>query len=177
MRYAIPKSTEVRADKRAGRVLIDLAGPFHVESLAGSRFAMLSVDDFSRYKIAVLMAKTGDATVVLGPILARYFAPAGLNVDVIRTDNGVEFQWVFQSLLAETGIRHERILPYTSQYNGVAERTPGLLRDKTVALPRGMTEGEQTSLDGSDGLRLRHARQVRHQFARSRQDTERDVAW
>ena len=95
MRYAIPKSTEARADKRAGRVFIDLAGPFHVESLARSRFAILSVDDFSRYKIAVLMAKTGDATVVLGPILARHFAPAGLNIGVIRTDNGVEFQGVF----------------------------------------------------------------------------------
>ena len=41
MRHAVPKSTETRADKRAERVFIDLAGPFHVESLAGSRFAML----------------------------------------------------------------------------------------------------------------------------------------
>ena len=37
MRHAVPKSTETRADKRARRVFIDLAGPFHVESLPGSR--------------------------------------------------------------------------------------------------------------------------------------------
>ena len=134
MRHAVPKSTETQAEKRAGRVFIDLAGPFHVESLAGSRFAMLCVDDFSRYKIVAFMAKTSDATAVLR-------APAGLNIGVIRTDNGGEFQGAFQSLLAELGIKHERIPPYTPQYNGVAERTLGLYRDKTVALLRGVTEG------------------------------------
>ncbi|CAM9808817.1 unnamed protein product, partial [Ascophyllum nodosum] len=55
IRYAAPKSTETRADKRAGRVFIDLAGPFHVESLAGSQFTMLCVDDSSRYKIVAFM--------------------------------------------------------------------------------------------------------------------------
>ena len=146
LRHAVPKSTETRADKRAGRVFIDLAGPFHVESLAGSRFAMLCVDDFSRYKIVAFMAKKSDATAVLRAIIAKYFAPAGLNIGVIRTDNGGEFQGAFQSLLAELGIKHERTPPYTPQYNGVAERTLGLLRDKTVALLRGVTEGASERL-------------------------------
>ena len=141
MRHAVPKSTETRADKRAGRVFIDLARTFHVESLAGSRFAMLCVDDFSRYNIVAFIAKKSDATAVLRAIIARYFAPAGLNIGVIRTDNGGAFQGAFQSLLAELGIKHERTPPYTPQYNGVAERTVGLLRDKTVALLRGVTEG------------------------------------
>ena len=111
MRHAVPKSTETRADKRAGRVFIDLARPFHVESLAGSRFAMLGVDDFARYKIVALMAKTSDTTGVLKTIIAGYFAPAGLNIGVIRTDNGGEFKGAFQSLLAELGIKHERTPP------------------------------------------------------------------
>ena len=66
--------------------------------------------------------------------------PAGINIGIIRTDNGGEFQGAFQSLLAELGIKHERTPPYTPQYTGVAERTLGLLRDKTVALLRGVTE-------------------------------------
>ena len=146
MRHAVPKSTETRADKRAGRVFIDLARSFHVESLAGSRFAMLCVDDFSRYKIVAFMAKKSDATAVLRAIIARYFAPAGLNIGVIRTDNGGEFQGAFPSLLAELGIKHERTPPYTPQYNGVAERILGLLRDKTVALLRGVTKGASERL-------------------------------
>ena len=146
MRHAVAKSTETRADKRAGRVFIDLAGPFHVESLAGSRFSMLCVDDFWRNKIVAFMAKKSDATAVLGAIIARYFAPAGLSIGVMRTDNGGEFQGALQSLLAELGIKHERTLPYTPQYYGVAERTLGLLRDKTVALLRGVTGGASECL-------------------------------
>ena len=146
MRYTVPKSTETRADKRAGRVLIDLAGPFQVESLAGSRSAMLCVDDSSRYKIVAFMAKTSDATAVLRAIIARYFAPAGLNIDVIRIDSVGEFQGAFQSLLTELGNKHERTPPQAPQYNGLAERTLGFLRDKTVALLRGVTEGASERL-------------------------------
>ena len=146
MGHAVLKSTETRADKRAGKIFINLTGPFHVESLAGSRFSMLCVDDFSQYKIVAFVAKKSDATAVLRAILARYFSPIGLNIGVIRTDNGGEFQGAFHSLLAELGIRHERTPPYTPQYNGVAERILGLLRDKTVALLRGMTEGASERL-------------------------------
>ena len=146
MRHAVPKSTETRADKRSGRVFIDLAGPFHVESLAGSRFTMLCVDGFSRYKTIAFMAKISDATAVLGAIITRYFAPAGLNIGVVWTSNGGEFQGAFQSLVAELGIKHERTPPYTPQYNGVAERTLDFLRDKTVALLRGVTEGASERL-------------------------------
>ena len=96
--------------------------------------------------IVAFMAKTSYATAVLRAIIARYFAPAGLNIGVVRTDNGGEFQGAFQSLLVELGIKHERTPPYTPQYNGVAERTLGLLRDKTVALLRGVTEGASERL-------------------------------
>ena len=80
---------------------------------AGSRF--LYLDDFSRYKVVAFMTKTSDATAVLRAITAKYFTPAGLNIGVIRTDNGGEFQGAFQSLLPELGIRHERTLPYMPQ--------------------------------------------------------------
>ena len=146
VRHTVPKCTETRADKRAGRVFIDLVGIFHVESLAGSRFAMLCVDDFSRYKIVAFMVKKSDATAILRAIIARYFAPARVNVGVIWNDNGGDFQGAFQSLLAELGIKEERPLPYTSQPNGVAERVLGLLRDKTVALLRDVTEGASERL-------------------------------
>ena len=107
---------------------------------------MLCMDDFLRCKIVAFIAKTSDATAVLRAIIARYFAPAGLNIGVIRTDNGGEFQGAFQSLLAELGIKHECTPPYTPQYNRVAEPTLCLLRDKTVALLRGVTEGASERL-------------------------------
>ena len=57
---------------------------------------MLCVDDFSRYKVVVFMTKKSVATAVLRSIIARYFVPAGLNIGVIRTDNGGEFPGAFQ---------------------------------------------------------------------------------
>ena len=92
------------------------------------------------------MAKTSDATAVLRAIIARYFAPAGLNIGSIRTDNGGEFQGAFQSLLAELGIKHERTPPYTPQYNEVAEQTLGPFRDKTIALLHGVMEAASERL-------------------------------
>ena len=106
---------------------------------------MLCVDDFSPYKVVAFMTKKSNATAVFKAIIARYFAPAGINIGVIRTDNGGEFQGAFQSLLAELGIKPERTPPNTPQYNGVAERTLGLLLDKTVALLCGVTEGANVS--------------------------------
>ena len=72
--------------------------------------------------------------------------PPGTPRRFIRIDNGGEFQGACQSLLAELGIRHERIPPYTPHNIGVAEQTLGLLRDKTVALLRGVTEGTSKRL-------------------------------
>ena len=47
---------------------------------------------FTTLKIVAFMAKKNDATAVLRAIIAWYFAPAGLTIGVIRTDNGGEFQ-------------------------------------------------------------------------------------
>ena len=113
MRPAVPRSTETRADKRPGRVFIDLAGPFHMGSLTESWFAMLCMNDFSSYKTVPFIAKKSDATAVLRATFAGYFSPAGLNIGVIQIDNGGEFQRTFQSLLAELDIRHECTPPYT----------------------------------------------------------------
>ena len=64
------------------------------------------------------MVKKSDATAVLRAIIARYFTPAGLNIGVIWTHNGGEFQRSFQLLLAELGIKHERTPPYTPVQRG-----------------------------------------------------------
>ena len=111
-----------------------------------SRFTMMCVDNLSQYKAVAFMAKESDATAVLRAIIDRYFASTGLNIGVILTDNGGEFQRAFQSLFSGLGIKHERTPPYTPQYSGVAKWTLGLLRDVTVALLRGGTEGESERL-------------------------------
>ena len=52
---------------------------------------MLSMYDFSRYKIVAFTAKSRDATAVLRATITKYYAPtARLDIGVIRTDNGGE---------------------------------------------------------------------------------------
>ena len=145
-RYAVPKSTDCRDERRAGRLFVDLSGPFHETSLAGMRYAMLCVDDFSRYKFVRFLRKKSDATEGLRDIINDDIAPQGLQIGIVRTDGGGEFDGQFQTFLSERGIKRERTPPHTPQYNGVAERALGILRDKTVALLRGVTEGKSDRL-------------------------------
>ena len=61
-----------------------------------------------------------------------------------------------QDLLNNLGIKHKKTPPHTPQYNGVAKRALGILRDKTVALLRSfgrsgaeLFQRENNSLVGS----------------------------
>lgn len=56
-RHAVPKSTENRDDRGAGKLFIDLSGPFHETSLGGMKFVTLYIDDFSRYKFLRFLRK------------------------------------------------------------------------------------------------------------------------
>ena len=135
-----------RTNERAERFFIDITGPFHVTSLDGNRYAMLCVDEFTRFKLICFLKHKSDTAKELRELVAEHIAPAGIKIGTVRTDGGGEFEGEFQSLLKELGIKRETTPPHTPQYNGVVERTLELLRDKTVALLRGMTEGKSDRL-------------------------------
>lgn len=86
-RFAVPKITDTRADSRAGRFFIDLAGPFADTSFSGSRDAMLCVDDYSRFKI-IRFLKKDETTAALEDILATHITPSGTKIGIIRSDGG-----------------------------------------------------------------------------------------
>ena len=145
-RYAVPKSTESRTNERAERFFIDITGPFHLTSLGGNRYAMLRVDDFTRFKFIRFLKHKSDAMKELRELVAENIAPAGIKIGTVRTDGGGEFEGEFQSLLKELGIKRETTPSHTLQYNGIVERALGILRDKTVALLRGIIAGKSDRL-------------------------------
>ena len=51
-RFAMPRTTDNRASERAGLLYVDVAGPVESESAGGSRYVMMIVDDFSRFKVS-----------------------------------------------------------------------------------------------------------------------------
>lgn len=112
---------------------MDITRPSHKTSIARSRFAMLCVDGCTRFKmVRFLKCKDDDARVAMCNIIATHVVPFEFKVVIVRTDGERGFGGLFHSLLKESGLQHERTLPYTPQYNGVVERALGLLRDKTI---------------------------------------------
>ncbi|CAM9643997.1 unnamed protein product [Ascophyllum nodosum] len=107
---------------------------------------MLCVDDVTRFKFIRFLKHKSDAVKEHRELVAKHIAPVGIKVGTVRTDGGGDFQGKSQSLLKELGIKRETTPPHTPQYNGLVDRVIGLLRDKTVALLRGMTAGKSDRL-------------------------------
>ena len=55
LRRGIKQSTHTRAEKKLGRVFVDLSGSKMVESHGGKRYTLIVRDDFSRYTWVYLM--------------------------------------------------------------------------------------------------------------------------
>ncbi|CAN0500258.1 unnamed protein product, partial [Discosporangium mesarthrocarpum] len=121
-RRAIPRSTETRAGTPYCRICIDLTGP-KPRTHGGNTYAMVIVDDASRYADIALLKKKNDAVGALRKWHKSTVIPAGVKVDFVCHDPGGEFQGgAFEELLQEMGARNEETNTGTPQQNGVAER-------------------------------------------------------
>ena len=87
-----------------------------MNSLGGNRYAMLCVDDFTRFKSIRLLKNRRYAAKELRELVAEHIAPAGIKIGTVRTDGGGDFEGEFQSLLKELGIKRETTPPHTRQY-------------------------------------------------------------
>lgn len=97
-RGPVAKVTENRSLVRAGRFFIDLGGPMMNLSFGGRVYVAVFVDDFTRMKWTRHMRDKSDTTEALKSFLAHVIMLAGLKIEVIHTDEGVEFQGNFQQL-------------------------------------------------------------------------------
>ena len=75
-RNAVPKSTNARSTRRAGRFFVDLGGSMPATSLGGSKYVIICVDDFK----IVRFLKKSDAGAALRNIIAENTTPAGLKI-------------------------------------------------------------------------------------------------
>ncbi|KAK1649981.1 hypothetical protein QYE76_067786 [Lolium multiflorum] len=102
---------------------LDLFGPSHYDTLGGSKYGLVIVDDYSRYSWVFLL-KTKDEThrefITFAKKAQRMYES---EIKAIRTDNGTEFKnYTMQEFVDDEGIKHEFSAPYTPQQNGVVER-------------------------------------------------------
>ncbi|KAK1650786.1 hypothetical protein QYE76_068591 [Lolium multiflorum] len=101
---------------------LDLFGPSHYDTLGGSKYGLVIVDDYSRYSWVFLL-KSKDEThrefIIFAKKAQRMYES---EIKAIRTDNGTEFKnYTMQEFVDDEGIKHE-FSPYTPQQNGVVER-------------------------------------------------------
>eukprot|EP00965_Chrysotila_dentata_P155877 5150688-Pleurochrysis_carterae.AAC.1 len=115
----------------AGRLIhMDIAGPFQASIDGGRRYALIIVDDHTRFKAVHALRHKHEASVHVRRFLASFTAllNAGRDtptrvVGTIHSDNAGEFlSQQFTEFLARDGVHATTSPPYVHQLNGVAER-------------------------------------------------------
>ena len=101
---------------------MDLFGPVNVMSLSWKWYALVIVDDFSKY-MWVLFLNTKDETLkLIIDHIKKIELEANLPVKKIRLDNGSELKnAIFNEFCTEKGISRQYSAPRTPQQNGVVE--------------------------------------------------------
>jgi len=113
----------------------DLCGPMGVDSIGGARYVMVLLDDHSRYPWVYFLRAKSDATKFFKDWLIKVERLTEHKLEIIRSDNGGEYTSnAFEKYLTDLGIDHQTTVPYTSQQNGVAERTNRTIVERTIAL-------------------------------------------
>lgn len=122
-RPAFPSGESWRASTCLELVHADLCGPMSIDSLGGSRYFLLFVDDFSRMNWVYFLKKKSEAFEHFKKFKAFVEKQSDCHIKTLRTDRGGEFvSEEFNQFCEENGIHRELTAPYTPQQNGVAER-------------------------------------------------------
>ena len=92
LRRGIKQSTHTRADKKLGRVFVDLSGPKVIKSHRGKRYTLIVRDDYPRYTWLYFMRHKSDAAEMFQQFLADTRADGVPSLVVaVRSDGGGEF--------------------------------------------------------------------------------------
>ena len=115
----------------AGRLVHgDIVGPFRTSHHGQYKWALILVDDHTRFKMAYAMRAKSDAPMYVRRFLAAFKAFGSIGktqamsvVGALHTDNAGEFlSREFSELMDDELIHHTTCPPHVHQLNGVAER-------------------------------------------------------
>jgi transposase InsO family protein len=125
----------VSATRPLELVHADVMGPFQEQSLAGSMYALVMLDDYSRYTAVKCLAFKSDVPEALLQTLAYWQTQLETTLKILRTDRGTEFcNATVNGYCNAAGILHQLSAAYTPQQNGRVERINRTLMDRGRAL-------------------------------------------
>ena len=102
---------------------MDLFGPVNVMFLSRKRYALVIVDDLSKYIWVLFLNSKDETPKMIIDHIKRIELEENLSVRKIRSDNGKEFKnAILNEFCTEKGIFRQYSAPRTPQQNGVVER-------------------------------------------------------
>ncbi|CAI5764471.1 DDE-type integrase transposase recombinase [Podarcis lilfordi] len=91
-----------------------------VESLGGSRYSLLLIDDFSRSSWTFSLKTKGEAAKMIRDWITAVEVTFSTKVRGFQSDRGCEFTGsALQDFFREKGISHRLTAPYSPQQNGL----------------------------------------------------------
>ncbi|KAJ9552544.1 LOW QUALITY PROTEIN: hypothetical protein OSB04_016589 [Centaurea solstitialis] len=107
---------------------MDLFGPVNVQSIAGKKYTLVIVDEYSRYTWVFFLRSKSDAPEEIILFVRKMERLNNLTVRSIRSDHGTEFKnSTLETFFDQKGISQNFSSVRTPQQNGVAERRNGTL--------------------------------------------------
>lgn len=113
----------------------DVCGPMNVNSIAGNRYVVSFIDDYTR-KNFVYFLRTKNEVFEKFKLFKNYVeCQTNKKIKVLRSDNGTEYKnKQFDEFLEKCGIKRQLTVPYTPQQNGIAERANRTLIEMAKSL-------------------------------------------
>ena len=93
-------------------------------SAGGQKYAMILVDDYSKYRWIYFLQRKDQAAIYLHTFIKLCNTQYGKTPTCFRSDGGTEFSSKsFNKFLTDHGVQWETTAPYTPEQDGVAERS------------------------------------------------------
>lgn len=116
-------------------IYIDLCGPMPTDSIKGSKYMMVIVDDYTGMYFVYFPKHKSKSLDYFIEFQKKFENRLEAKIKNIRTDNGREFiNESFRKHLNESGISHQKTVPYNPQSNGKVEKANRVLLDRARTL-------------------------------------------
>ncbi|KAJ9536703.1 LOW QUALITY PROTEIN: hypothetical protein OSB04_un000088 [Centaurea solstitialis] len=122
-RVSHPPKPEQGSKSPLSLLHMDLCGPMKFQSLAGRKYILVIVDDFSRYTWTKFLKSKDETSSLIINFIKAVQVQLNLPVQTVRTDNGTEFKNIILKTFYNTfGITQTFSAARTPEQNGVVER-------------------------------------------------------